>query len=95
VRRAPLVGASLTSAPASGAQILEPDAEPAPGAASAAPPSTQAQRDGRDIYLPNHVESVSHIALDVSRRSWLLRVWRLLQGQRLRWLLRCGLADSE
>jgi hypothetical protein len=74
VCRALLVGASLTSAPASGAQILEPDAEPAPGAASAAPPSTQAQRDGRDIYLPNHVESVSHIALDVSRRSWLVHV---------------------
>lgn len=25
-----------------------------------------AERDSRDIYLPNHVESVSHIAIDVS-----------------------------
>ncbi|WFD23745.1 pantothenate kinase [Malassezia equina] len=28
-------------------------------------PSTEARRDGHDIYLPNHTESVSHIAVDV------------------------------
>ncbi|CAO1630150.1 unnamed protein product [Sympodiomycopsis kandeliae] len=36
-----------------GAKILEDDA------------SHPDQRDSRDIYLPNHVESVSHIAVDV------------------------------
>ncbi|CCU99314.1 unnamed protein product [Malassezia sympodialis ATCC 42132] len=29
------------------------------------PPSSEARRDGHDIYLPNHTESVSHIAVDV------------------------------
>lgn len=37
-----------------GAQIIVDD-----------PPRSEVRRDGHDIYLPNHTESVSHIAVDV------------------------------
>lgn len=35
------------------------------------------QRDSRDIYLPNHIESVSHIAVDVSSSAALVSLLRL------------------
>ena len=39
-----------------GAKILDGDGSPG-----------QNEKDSRDIYLPNWVETVSHIAVDVSR----------------------------
>lgn len=40
-----------------GARIMDDDTH--------APESPSERRDGHDIYLPNHVEAVSHIAIDV------------------------------